>query len=513
MKARGILVGFSVANVVLAGNACSSSVNALYRDGTGGVATGGAATGGSAAGGAATGGSATADGGSPAIPGCPALTGGPAGVGPLPAPVQVAYQRTELTAFMHFGLQTFDGTEYGDSSKDTPALFNPTNLDTTQWVSALKNAGFRQATLVAKHSTGFCLWPSAFTDYSVKNSPWKSGQGDVVKEFADAARAAGLRVGLQLSPWDEHFPNSSPDYETYFRNQLTELLTKYGPIHEIGWNGYHAPTSLDWKGTVALAKQLQPDVLVWTGPEIATTGADLRYIGNQSGRALRSTSAIGDPTGGGLANTWYPAEDPVSDRGGNWFWHPNNSVMSLGDLTSIYFTSVGRNTTLLFNVPPSTSGQLDSPDVGLLQQFATWYTSLYWTNLVQGQPARADSTWASPGFEPAKAFDGDVCTYWAAASGATSARLEVTPGSAITFSVLSIREPIELGERTTAYHVEIRRNGAWNRSPTDASGATIAGTVIGQRQLWQLDATTADAIALVIDSAKDVPAIAEFGVY
>jgi alpha-L-fucosidase len=203
----------------------------------------------------------------------------------------------------------------------------------------------------------------------------------------------------------------------------------------------------------------------------------------------------------------------VSDRGGNWFWHPNNSVMSLADLISIYFTSVGRNTTLLLNVPPATTGQFDAPDVSLLQQFGTWYASLYQTNLLQGQPARADSTWGNAGFDPAKALDGDVCTYWAAASGATSARLEVTPGSAITFTVLSIREPIELGERTTSYHVEIRRNGTWNTSPTYASGATIAGTVIGQRQLWHLNATTADAIALVIDSARDVPAIAELGVY
>ena len=414
---------------------------------------------------------------------------------------------------MHFGLQTFDGSEYGDTSQDTPAIFNPTNLDATQWVSALKNAGFRQAMLVAKHSTGFCLWPSAYTDYSVKSSPWKNGQGDVVKEFTDAARAAGMRVGLYLSPWDEHYPSSSADYETYFRNQLTELLGNYGPVSEVFLNGYRAPTSLDWAGIAQLAKQLQPGVLVFLGPEIATAGADLRYIGNQSGRASRSTSAIGAVPNGGPSNVWYPAEAPVTNRGGNWFWHPNNSVMSLGDLQSIYFTSVGMNTTLLLNVPPATSGQFDAPDVNLLQQFGIWYSSLYQTNLVQGQPATADSTWANAGFEAAKAVDGDVCTYWAAASGATSARLEVAPASAITFSVISIREPIELGERVTSYHVEIKRNGTWNRSPADAAGVTMAGTVIGQRQLWQLGSTTAEAVALVIDSARDVPAIAELGVH
>jgi len=425
----------------------------------------------------------------------------------------VAYQRTELTAFLHFGLNTFDDTEYGDASKDTPALFNPTNFDATQWVSALKAAGFRQATLVTKHSTGFCLWPSAYTEYSVKNSLWKNGQGDVVKEFTDAMHLAGLRVGLYLSPWDGHYPSSDANYETYFRNQVTELLTKYGPVHEILWDGFNAPTSLDWVGIVQLAHQLQPNVLVWMGREIATTGADLRYLGSQNGKASRSTSSVGDIPNGGPSGAWYPAEAPVSDRGAGWFWHPNGTVMSLKSLQSIYFTSVGMNATLNLNVPPAKTGQLDGPDVSLLQQFGTWYASLYQTNLVQGQPASADTTWASPGFAAARAVDDDLCTYWAAASGSTSGRLEVTPASAITFKVISIREPIELGERATGYHVELKRNGVWNRSPTDASGATIAGTVIGQRQLWQLDSTTADAVALVIDSARDVPAIAELGVY
>ena len=144
------------------------------------------------------------------------------------------------------------------------------------------------------------------------------------------------------------------------------------------------------------------------------------------------------------------------------------------------------NTTLIFNVPPATTGQLDTPDLDLLSQFGAWYDSLYATNLLQGRPVSAGSTWANPGFEAARAVDGDLCTYWAAAAGQTAARLEVTPPAAVTFSVISIREPIELGERTTGYHVEIKQNGTWNKSPTDITGATVAGTVIGQRQLWQL---------------------------
>ena len=479
--------------------ACSESVNALYRDDGGTVS--------------ADAQSETGDGIVASIQVCPpSLPGAPAGVGPLPSAIQLAYQRTEMTAYTHFGLNTFDGTEYGDSAKDVPSLFNPTNLDVSEWVSELKNAGFQQATLVARHHTGFCLWPSAYTDYSVKNSPWKNGQGDLVREFVDAVRAARMRVGLWLSPWDQHYPSSSPDYETYFRHLLTELLTNYGPIYEILWDGYGAPTSLDWKGIVMLAKQLQPTVLVWTGGQIAATGADLRYLGSQSGQATRTTSNVADVPNGGPSNVWYPAEAPVSVLS-TWFWHPDSTIISLKALQTVYFTTVGMNTTLILNVPPSTTGQFDTPETNLLGAFGTWYASLYKTNLVRGQPISADSTWENTGFDAAKVVDDDVCTYWAAASGKTSARLEVTPSSAITFKVISIREPIELGERTTSYHVELRQNGSWNKAPVDASGNQVQGTLIGQRQLWQLNATTADAIALVIDSAKDSPAIAEFGVY
>jgi alpha-L-fucosidase len=428
----------------------------------------------------------------------------------MPTMQQIDYQRTELTAFIHFGLQTFDGSEYGDPS-DSPSLFNPSDLDANQWASTLKAAGFGQVTLVAKHSTGFCLWPSEYTDYSVKNSPWQNGQGDVVQEFTDAMHKAKMRVGLYLSPWDSHYPSSSATYETYFRNQVTELLTKYGPIHEILWDGYNAPRSLDWSGIAHLAHQLQPNVLVWMGSEIATTGADLRYLGNETGKARRSTSNIGKIPN--VGPSWYPAEAPVSDRDAGWFWHQNSSVISLESLQSIYFTSVGMTTTLNLNVPPTTTGRFDSPDVSLLQNFGTWHESLYKTNLALGTTATADSTWANPGFDATKAFDNDLGTYWVAAAGRTSARLEVALHSATTFKLISLREPIELGERTTSYHVEIKQNGTWNRSPKDTSGATIAGTVIGQRQLWQLDSTAAEAIALVVDSAKDVPAIAEFGIY
>lgn len=439
----------------------------------------------------------------------------PSLVTPMPTPRQVAYQRTELLGFLHFGLDTYDGSEQGAPS-DTPTLFAPDQLDATQWVKAFKDAGFGQVTLVAKHSTGFCLWPSRFTSYTVAASPWKNHQGDVVRDFTDAMHVAGLKVGLYLSPWDQNYPSTASDYETYFKNQLTELLSDYGPVDEILFDGFRAPTTLDWQGIIALAHTLQPGVLVWTGTEIATTGAELQYLGNETGQATRSTSSVGTIPNGGPSNVWYPSEAPVPDRAsstgfGDWFWHPGDTVISLAQLQTIYFNSVGMNSTLKLNVPPNQSGLLDAPDLNLLAQFGVWYASLYGKDLLAGQPVKADTTW--PGFSPSEAVDDHIGTYWAAAEGTTSAVLEVTPASAITFKLISIREPIEIGERTTAYHVELLQNGTWNSAPTDASGAIIKGSVIGQRQLWQVKTTTADALRLVIDSAKAAPAIAELSLY
>lgn len=440
---------------------------------------------------------------------CPVRSDGPPAVGPLPSTEQLEFQRTELVAYVHFGLATFD------QSQDAPAAgFDPPTVDARQWANALADAGFGMVVFVAKHYDGFCLWPSTYTDDSVKATPWRGGQGDLVREFTDAARAAGLRVGLYLSPWDENFPSTGDGYEQYLRSQLTELLSNYGPVAEIKFPGNNAPAAVDWAGIAQLAHELQPKTLVWMGPEIATSGVDLRYIGNQTGVADRSTSNVADIPNGGPSDVWYPADAEVPDRSpGLWFWNADSSVIPLSQMQSIYFTTVGRNTTLMLNVAPATTGLLDQEDLDLLSQFGTWHRGLYRTNLLSAQPVVADTTWAGAGFESSRALDDDLCTSWVADSAATSARLEVTPRSPITFTVLSIREPIESGERATAYHVELRQNGIWNRAPSDASGATIAGTVIGQRQLWQLGPTIADAIALVIDSARGAPAIAEFGAY
>jgi len=484
--------------------------------------TGGAArTGGSTStGGTTPQGGSPATGGTPATGGstgtqvCPSLPGAPSGTPPLPSPAQISYQRTEMTSFIHIGMATFDGSEQCNPS-DPVSTFAPTKLDTTsvtQWVTSLKGAGFRQAMLVTKHSCGFVLWPSKYTDYSTKNSTWK---GDVLQLWTDAMKANDMRVAIYYSPWDQHYTSSKADYETYFKNQLTELMS-YGPAYEFEFDGFNSPTSgnVNWKTVFQFIRQAQPNTLIWAGPEVVNTGVtpDVQWIGNENGTGSRTTSSV-DTTNCGKGSNYCPYECNTSSHRPNWFWHPGQNPIALSDMQKNYFQTVGMNCTFNFNVPPSTTGEFDPKDIALLQQFGTWYSNLYKTNLLKGQPATADSTWSSAGFEADKAVDDEICSYWAAGSGKTSASLTVTPAAPITINLISIREAIELGERVKKYHVELMQNGAWVTAPTDKSGTKIQGTVIGNRQLWQLNGTKAEAVRLVIDSAKDAPTIAEFSAY
>jgi len=515
--------GGSISGGVTSGAGGSSSAatgGSSAATGTAGGSSGGGAAssgGGTGRGGASGNGGASGTGGTGGAQSCPSLPGAPTGTPPLPSPPQLSYQRMEMTAFIHYSLATYDGSEQGSPS-DSPSIFNPSNLNATsvaEWASSLKAAGFGQAMLVTKHSVGFTLWPSKYTDYSVKSSQWMSGKGDVVQLFTDAIHTSGMRAALYLSPWDQKYPSSKSDYITYFKNQITEILS-YGPAYEIEFDGAQSSTlgTFDWKSVFQFIKQAQPNILIWSGPEIAALGAtpDLQWIGNENGQASRTTSSLDTIYCGG-GKTWCPFECNTSSRRPSWFWHPGSSPMALADMQKVYFQTVGMNCTLNFNVPPSQTGEFDPKDLALLQQFGSWYSGLYKTNLLKGQPATADSTWSAAGFEAAKAVDDDLCTYWAAASGKTSAQLTVTPASPITINLISIREAIELGERVSKYHVEVMQNGNWVTSPTDKSGNKIQGTVIGNRQLWQLSGTTAQAVRLVIDSAKDSPAIAEFSVY
>ena len=422
---------------------------------------------------------------------------------PLPSPQQMAWQRYELIAFAHFGMNTFTDREWGEGSED-PKRFNPSDFEAAQWASVLKEAGVRLLILTAKHHDGFCLWPSRFTEHCVRNSPWRGGKGDAVREVVDALREKQIRVGLYLSPWDRNQPTygDSPKYNQFFRNQLRELLTNYGPIDEVWFDGAcgEGPNgrkqAYDWPSYYALIRELQPRAL------IAISGPDIRWVGNESGVARDDESSV-VKRDGQLA--WHPAECDVSIRPG-WFYHAaeDGKIKSLSTLADIYFKSVGRNSVLLLNIPPDKRGRIADPDVARLREFGAFIDRLYATDYIKSAAVTASSRRDAAGHEK-HLIDGDLTTCWIPAEGKGTGSVEFDLGQARTFNVARIQEDIALGERVEAYRVEVFAGDKWR--------PITAGRVIGHKQLRRFPAVTAQRVRLVIAQASAPPAIAEFGLH
>lgn len=389
---------------------------------------------------------------------------------PVPTPEQLAWQQMELTMFCHFGVNTFTDREWGEG-REEEKIFNPSELDCSQWAAAAKAGGFKLMILTAKHHDGFCLWPSKFTEHCVRNSPWKDGKGDVVGDFVAACRAAGIKVGLYLSPWDRHEKVYGTDaYNDYFCNQLTELLSNYGQIDEVWFDGAcgEGPNGkkqvYDWKRYYALIRKLQPHAL------IAIMGPDIRWVGNESGFAREGESSVKnanehqqDRAVGGKA--WHPAECDVSIRPG-WFYHEREDakVKSIEHLMDIYFKSVGRNSVLLLNVPPDRRGLFAAPDVLRLREFGATIRNLFTNEIARG-----------------------------------TANGVVEFGGEKTFNLANVQEDIAKGERVKAYHIEVRSGGTWK--------PVARGTVIGNRNLHRLADATGDAAKLVIDKCDGDPLV------
>lgn len=421
---------------------------------------------------------------------------------PVPSPWQLAWQRHELIAFAHFGINTFTDLEWGDGNED-PCLFNPTDFDARQWAAVLQEAGVKLLILTAKHHDGFCLWPSRWTGYGVKNSPWRDGKGDVVREVVDALREKEIRVGLYLSPWDRNQPayGDSPKYNEYFRNQLRELLGDYGVIDEVWFDGACGEGAngkrqeYDWPGYYALVRELQPEAL------IAICGPDIRWVGNEDGVARENESSVVSRDG---RLVWHPAECDVSIRPG-WFYHPaqDTQVKSLSALADIYFKSVGRNSVLLLNIPPDRRGRIADADAVRLKEFGAFVRQLHATDFVGDAVVTASSSL----FEHFEGHvkDGDPGTFWMPADALTTGYIEFDLGAPKTFNVARIQEDISLGERVQAYHVEVLDGDAWR--------TVTAGQVIGHKQLRLFPAVTAQRVRLVIDKAAQPPAISEFGIH
>ena len=393
--------------------------------------------------------------------------------------------------FCHFGVNTFTDREWGDGKED-PAIFAPVRLDPRQWARAAKAAGFRAMILTAKHHDGFCLWPTRTTTHGVSRSPWKGGQGDVVREFVDACRAEGLRPGLYLSPWDRNNPayGDSARYNDLYCDQLTELLTNYGPLAEVWFDGANGEgpngkrQEYDWPRFWALVRRHQPQAVMFSD-----AGPDVRWCGNEkgvagdpnwstvdpaavtypgaSGPGVTRALLHGDPSG----SVWRPAEADTSIRPG-WFYHPaeDDRVRTVDQLVDLYHSSVGRNSKLLLNVPPTRDGLLHETDVSRLAALQARLKSLYAADLASG----ARVTWQ---------------TNWRAA--------EIDLGRSVEVSIARLEEDITHGQVVAAYSLLGTDDGPWR--------PLSRGATIGYARIDRFDKTTVRRVRVVIDEAIALP--------
>lgn len=436
-----------------------------------------------------------------------------------PTPQQVAYQQKEKIAFVHFGMNTFTNREWGTGEED-PAIFNPTDFDAEQWAKTLSENGFEMLILTAKHHDGFSLWPSEYTEHDIANSPFQNGNGDIVGAVAEAARKYDMDFGVYLSPWDRHEESyGTPAYNEFYANQLRELLTNYGPIAEVWFDGAKGEDAqdmtYDFERWWSMVRELQPDALIFSDE-----GPDIRWIGNENGFAGRTnwstidrdSVTIGKPGQGPYLNSgqrngpdWVTGECDVSIRPG-WFYHPSedDQVKSVDDLLEIYFKSVGRNCTMLLNVPPDQTGQLHENDVQRLSAFSDTLASIF-ENDITGIIASANASSAVENHPAEYVFDNDWKQFWMAEESDKKPRLTLQFDSTHTFNLLSIQEYIPNGQRIAAFTVQAQIDENWE---------TIAQeTTIGHKRLLRLPENTASALRITFDDVIAAPAISEIKLY
>jgi alpha-L-fucosidase len=421
---------------------------------------------------------------------------------PRPSPAQLAWQRDELAMFLHFGVNTFTDREWGDGRED-PAIFNPAALDARRWARAARAAGFRAMILTAKHHDGFCLWPSDVTAHSVARSPWRGGQGDVVHEFVEACRAEGLRPGLYLSPWDRNAPvyGDSPRYNDFYVDQLTELLTRYGALAEVWFDGANGegPSGrrqrYDWPRIFATVRRQQPGAVIFSD-----SGPDVRWIGNEdgvagdpnwstvdpatvpypgaSGEGMTAMLQHGDPRG----TVWRPGETDTSIRPG-WFYHPSEDtrVKTVEQLTAAYFASVGRNSKLLLNVPPNRDGVLSPIDCSRIAALHERISTLFGRDVAAGTHV----AWR--------------------ATGARSAVGELDLGQAVRVAIARLEEAVAEGQVVARYTLFGSDGGEWR--------ALSRGETIGYRKLDRFEPSLIRHARLVIEDAVAQPRPITIGLY
>lgn len=427
--------------------------------------------------------------------------------GPLPSENQLRWQEMEMYAFIHYSLNTYTDQEWGFGNEDLK-LFNPSSLDCRQWARVCKQSGMRGIIFTAKHHCGFCMWPSAYTEYSVKNTPWKQGKGDVVRELADACRAEGLKFAVYLSPWDRNHPDyGRPEYVTYFRNQLRELLTQYGDIFEVwfdganggdGWYGganetrrIDAKTYYQWGETFRMIRELQPRCVIWND---GGDRGDLRWVGNEAGSVGETNWSLlnkeGNVTGQMLrfgletGDSWVAAETNTSIRPG-WFYHEteNENVKSLSKLMDTYYKSVGRNSCLLLNFPIAPNGRIHPTDSLRGIAFKKMIDQVFKTDLAKKAKVRKQG-------------------------GETI----ITFKKPTTFNRFVVEEDIRYGQRVKKFSLEAEVDGQWQ----PLSDMLVNGdglTTIGHRRIVCFPTVTATRLRFTVVDAKCAPVIKRTAVY
>jgi alpha-L-fucosidase len=458
-----------------------------------------------------------------------------------PSPRQIAWQEREFIAFFHFGVNTFTDREWGLGTED-PSVFNPTDFDARQWVWTVKDAGMNAVIITAKHHDGFCLWPSKFTEHSVQHSPWRNGNGDVVGEIAAACREFGIAFGFYLSPWDRHEQcyGDSPKYNEHFCNQLRELLTNYGDVAEVWFDGAcgEGPNGkkqvYDWPSYYRLIRELQPNAV------ISIMGPDVRWVGTESGygretewsvvpdvaqnldaiaAGSQQTTLDGafiphDLTGDDLGSRdkikharillWYPAETDVSIRPG-WFYHAkeDEQVKTPEKLVDIYYSSIGRNGVLILNIPPDKRGRIHENDVKALMGMRTILDQTFTSGVLGG--ATASATNEDGGHKAALAIDRNNRTYWTTNNGVTPATLEFTLPAERTFDRALLQEFIRSGQRIERFHIEAWDGTTWKE--------VAKGTTVGYKRLLRFPAVTASWVRVVIDESRSNPTLSTIDLF
>lgn len=461
----------------------------------------------------------------------------PAPYGPVPSARQLKWEQMEFIGFLHFGVNTFTDREWGNGD-ESENVFNPTDFDANQIVRTARDAGMKELILTCKHHDGFCLWPSTYTEHSVKNSNWKSGDGDVVKSISHACLKYGLKFGVYLSPWDRNNANyATPAYIVYYRNQLRELLTHYGPISEVwfdganGGDGYYGGarerrtidnhTYYDWSNTWQIVRALQPDACMFSDG-----GPDIRWVGNENGIAgdpcweTLNANEFGPgygPKNGGYGerlnsgdrpgSNWVPAECDVSIRPG-WFYHASEDgdVKTPQQLLELYFDSVGRGQTLLLNIPPDRTGQIHDTDIKALMEFRHLRDAIFDRDLAKDAKVTASNTRGGEArFAPRNVIGGKHDRYWATDDGVTTPELVLDLKKPATFNVVRLREYLPLGQRIDAFALDQWQGGKWVQF--------AEGTSIGNCRLLRTAPVTTNKVRLRITKAPVCPALAEIGLF